>query len=99
MSFIICPHCGTETERGYSVCRGCQAEVIYGAKPSEILWGAMIIGGILAYLTNKLFSATHVTAFQSIGSSSFIIFAALAAFAIHRTQRFNIRFFRNYRHK
>lgn len=29
-SYLKCPHCGYEPEYGVRVCRGCQAEIVYG---------------------------------------------------------------------
>lgn len=33
MSHIECPHCRSEVPNGAKVCRGCQAEIEYGAPP------------------------------------------------------------------
>ena len=33
MSDLVCPHCRGSVPRGATVCRGCQAEIEYGAPP------------------------------------------------------------------
>lgn len=45
MSEIICPHCHGVVSHGAKVCRGCQAEVEYGAPP--FLYAILLILSIL----------------------------------------------------
>ncbi|WP_445767442.1 hypothetical protein [Rheinheimera sp.] len=45
MSEINCPHCHGVVSHGAKVCRGCQAEVEYGAPP--FLYGVLLILSIL----------------------------------------------------
>ena len=40
-----CPFCGTLVRRGFTICTGCRAELIYGATRSE--WQTAAIGGVL----------------------------------------------------
>lgn len=37
MSDIVCPHCRGTVPRGATVCRGCQAEIEYGAPGAAFL--------------------------------------------------------------
>ncbi len=45
MNEMICPHCRGEVPRGATVCRGCAAEIEYGA-PRWAYFVAFIIGVI-----------------------------------------------------
>lgn len=42
MSDLICPHCHGSVPRGAKVCRGCQAEIEYGAPPFAFLVVAIV---------------------------------------------------------
>ncbi|WP_232443575.1 hypothetical protein, partial [Burkholderia ubonensis] len=48
MSELICPHCHNRVPRGARVCRGCQAELHYGAHPA-LYAIAVIIGFYLMH--------------------------------------------------
>ena len=43
---LICPHCGFECQYGVRVCRGCQAEILYGPTFGESI-GMGCVGGII----------------------------------------------------
>ncbi|MDP1970592.1 MAG: hypothetical protein Q8K42_06610, partial [Methylobacter sp.] len=51
MSDLACPHCRGTVPRGASVCRGCQAEVEYGAPTFAILFVA-IVSAVLGVKTS-----------------------------------------------
>lgn len=36
IDLLECPYCGNEVRRGLSVCKGCQAELVYGATDEDI---------------------------------------------------------------
>lgn len=38
MQVVQCPHCYSEVPHGAKVCRGCQAEIEYGAPPVAFLF-------------------------------------------------------------
>ena len=99
MNVIICPHCGTETERGYSVCRGCQAEVIYGARPEELGWGGIVGGAIATVLLRQLLAGPKSNLMDGYTFYVFIALTILAGMIVARIHKGNIRFFRNYKHK
>lgn len=46
MSELVCPHCRESVPRGATVCRGCQAEIEYGA-PSA-LYFILLIASVFA---------------------------------------------------
>lgn len=46
MNELICPHCHGSVPRGAKVCRGCQAEVEYGAPPAAFLLLLIVTGFI-----------------------------------------------------
>lgn len=48
MSDLECPHCRGTVPRGATVCRGCQAEIEYGAPPFAylIVLVASVVAGI-----------------------------------------------------
>jgi len=48
MSEMICPHCRGEVPRNASVCRGCQAEIEYGA-PKIAFMVALLVSFFLGF--------------------------------------------------
>ena len=53
---IICPHCHNEIPQGASVCRGCQAEVEYGAPGSSYVLALFIAIYLGWFVGNKTMS-------------------------------------------
>lgn len=51
MSDLVCPHCHGDVPRGARVCRGCQAEIEYGAPPFLFLI-VLIVSIILGVKTS-----------------------------------------------
>ncbi len=55
MSDLICPHCRETVTHGATVCRGCQAEIVYGEWPTYwkgiILIACIVVGGMSWKLT------------------------------------------------
>ncbi len=35
MTILTCPYCGYKTKQGLQVCKGCNADIVYGDTPSE----------------------------------------------------------------
>jgi len=83
---LECPHCGFETPYGLTVCKGCQAEIVYGATSREEL-GYGCLGGIigttaacmLTTLLNVVVAGLLISTdgkFGSLGSSgSFLLYS------------------------
>lgn len=70
MSSIVCPHCHTNVPLGAKVCRGCQAEVEYGAPPAALLISLFVavVVGINVGTSTHSFVGWAVFIALSIGS-------------------------------
>ncbi|HGO6081595.1 TPA: hypothetical protein ACK3PA_006086 [Burkholderia cenocepacia] len=64
MSELICPHCHNRVPNGARVCRGCQAELHYGAHPALYLI-ALAVGFYLMHKAGTTFP--HLPNFVGIG--------------------------------
>lgn len=51
MSDLICPHCRGSVPRGAAVCRGCQAEIEYGAPPAAYVV-VLVVSAIAGFQTS-----------------------------------------------
>lgn len=96
---IQCPHCGRVTTRGFTVCQGCSAEIVYGSTHEESLWYLGLggfAGGLLVAGFEKV-TRIHVPMPWYLG---FIISGAviLGGFLIARASG-KVTFIRQYRHK
>ena len=90
-----CVFCSTELPAGASICRGCGAELIYGASPRETTkgakWGAF--GGFFLYLImlsnfrSMSFTLYHVLFMLFLG-------AVAGAAVVGALNRHLVRFFR-----
>ncbi|MFV0662087.1 hypothetical protein [Denitromonas sp.] len=76
MSHLICPHCHGDVSRGAKVCRGCQAEIEYGAPPFAFLV-VVAISAVLGFKTSETVSADLSFLGWVIGAGSFVLGAIL----------------------
>lgn len=92
MSELICPHCHNRVPRGARVCRGCQAELHYGAHPA--LYAIAVIIGF--YLMHKAgAAASHLPDIVKLGV--LVITGGGLCYLINRAFRNRVIFKRRYR--
>lgn len=108
-----CPHCGTYVEHGFTVCRGCGAEVIYGATGQAkaaigclciaLFFPVAIVGLTVAVTIAAKLGITSAINWIGIGVFAGAIFAVVAGAIIgcklaDRIWK-GVRFIRDYRHR
>lgn len=91
MSEYTCPHCHGSVSRGASVCRGCQAEVEYGAPKASF---------IVAFFLSLFLSAKAAEILPDwIAVSVFIISMTVGIFGATHLFKDRVIFKRMYRSK
>lgn len=76
---IKCPFCFTESERGITVCRGCQATVKYGESLAPYFVISIIIGLIGGYFALRFLGQYIFTSIQHASASTgFTLFAVIS---------------------
>ncbi len=76
MSDLICPHCHGNVPRGAKVCRGCQAEIEYGAPPLAFLV-LLVVSAIVGSKTSGAVSEALSFLGWVVGAGAFITGAIL----------------------
>ncbi len=71
MSDLICPHCRGVVPRGAKVCRGCFAEIEYGAS-STVVGIVILVSLILAFQTLRIVPESLSFLAWVVGLGSFI---------------------------
>jgi hypothetical protein len=71
MSDLVCPHCHGNVPHGAKVCRGCQAEIEYGAPPFAFLV-LLVISIILGVKTSGAVSDSLSFLGWVVGIGAFI---------------------------
>lgn len=92
MPDLTCPHCHQTVPAGASVCRGCQAEITYGAPRHTFLIMAILSVLLGVWLAARLPASLEFIAWGA-GIGALIAGGAL----IQRVCRGRIRFHRIYR--
>lgn len=101
MSELVCPHCRGIVPRGASVCRGCQAEIVYGEWPKYLNGMLFIVCIVLAatvgqiaakIVPSNLYSIVWIVVIGIFSGSYFASFRA-----IHPRFRDRVKFKRIYR--
>ena len=73
MSMMTCPHCGMQVPKGANVCRGCGAEIVYGATFKECTGGGCFITIVLIIVSNFLPEAIDDFILSNVGVVGFSI--------------------------
>lgn len=105
---LQCPHCGTTVTHGFTVCRGCGAEVQYGLgllKGFLVILGALMLTSLpVLYLASNYIPEAlgHSTASGLLGLAVLALWfvgtpALIIAHSIHRSR--NPLFVRRYKHR
>lgn len=92
MTNLMCPHCHNNVPHGASVCRGCQAEVEYGAPGKWYVWLfiACVFGG-------GMLSSKVPPSLREIAIGSWLVTFPAGAWLIFKSCKDRVIFKRSYR--
>lgn len=101
MSELVCPHCRGTVPRGASVCRGCQAEIVYGEWPKYLngmlLIACVVLAATAGQLVAKIVPASLSLIVWIVVIGTFFGSYFVAVRAIHPRFRDRVKFKRIYR--
>jgi hypothetical protein len=92
MSDLTCPHCHNNVPNGASVCRGCQAEVEYGAPGKWYIWLF-----IVCIISGGMLSSKLPSSIKEFGVGSWLVTFPLGAWLIFKSSKDRVIFKRPYR--